>query len=116
MPRTAGKTNYKNDVLLNIISLVMPSGQVGWETVAQRYKETLNEADVRPYEDIRRHFQEKLCNRGLKPTGISSKTVAIERAQNIQAEINRRNAFGAIGTAPDSGMNYNNNITTNIVI
>ena len=73
MGRVAGLSNYKNGILLDVIEQLMPKGQVGWQAVADRYQIVSGETIARAYDDIRRHFIEKLCNNFKKPTGDTKK-------------------------------------------
>ena len=54
--RKKGCPNYKKDILLNVISDVLPAGQVGWTTVANRYMIATSENLLRDGVDIKRHF------------------------------------------------------------
>ena len=67
--RVAGTTNYKNDILLNVIDAILPVGSKEWETVAQRYLAASGEQYLRSPDDIKRHFTTKCCNGFKKPTG-----------------------------------------------
>ena len=90
--------NYQNTVLLDIIGEVMPAGALQWETVAARYFEISGEAAPRDADAIKRHFNDKLCNGGKKPTGQGgSKTDLILRAQRIKLSIYQRQAIGSAG-------------------
>ena len=56
--------------------------------VAERYQEASGETLLRDGPDLRRHFIQKLCNRGIKPTGNSGeKNGATKRAQEIYESI-----------------------------
>ena len=53
----AGARNYHNDILVDIIDDVCPSGAEGWELVASSYQE------------VKEHWVRKLCNNFKKLTG-----------------------------------------------
>eukprot|EP01035_Chromulina_nebulosa_P019560 gene19560-25460_t len=84
-----GKT-YNTNILLDVIENVKPVGIFMWKEVAKKYQEATNELKLRDYDDIKRHFIEKLCNRGIKLTNKTIKSEVIERAQAIQAMIFQR--------------------------
>ena len=91
--------NYNNELLLTIIKEVLPAGQNKWEEVATRYHEASMENERRDSESIKRHFNDKLCNGGKKPTGKSGdeKTDLILRAQRIKRAILEHQAVGILG-------------------
>ena len=90
--------NYKNTILLDIIAEVLPAGAQQWETVASRYFDMSGEAAPRDADMIKRHFNDKLCNGGKKPTGeAGSKTDLILRAQRIKLCIYQRQSIGSAG-------------------
>lgn len=68
MGRATGTSNYNNAVLMGIVSTQLPSGSEGWKNVAILYKQQSNEAFARDPDDIKRHWNEKLCNKFKKPT------------------------------------------------
>jgi hypothetical protein len=43
MMRKDGSVNYKNNLLISIIEVILPNGELGWEAVAIAYQERLNE-------------------------------------------------------------------------
>eukprot|EP01035_Chromulina_nebulosa_P001212 gene1212-1632_t len=96
-----GRT-YNTTVLLNIIESVKPVGMYMWQEVAKRYQEATNESTLRDHDDIKRHFIEKLCNRGMKPTGRSTKSEEVDRAQAIQARILQESSIGQFGGENDN--------------
>jgi hypothetical protein len=67
--RKAGTTNYKKEILLNVIATVLPSGAEGWNLVAQKYQIKSAETFLRDATDLKRHFTEKLCDRNRTRTG-----------------------------------------------
>ena len=95
--RRNGIPNYKKDKLLNIIDSVRPIGPNEWQEVARMYKESSGEAEERPYLDVKRHFYEKLCNGGKKPTGRSQPPEDVQRALVIQRKILEKSNVGVYG-------------------
>jgi hypothetical protein len=88
--KRAGTPNYKNELLLNVVELVLPSGAEQWKIVAQRYQQSSGEAFLRFYDDVRIHFNEKLCKKNQRQTGINNKSAPlpyVARAQEIQRKI-----------------------------
>ncbi len=39
-----GIVNYKNKILVTIVSQILPNGEYGWQTIALTYQEQSNEA------------------------------------------------------------------------
>ena len=72
--KKTGTPNYKNDMLLNCIDIILPAGPEGWKTVASRYQIVSGEAGLRFYDDVRRHFFTKLCKNGKRQTGLNNKS------------------------------------------
>ena len=90
--------NYKNSLLLDIISEVLPAGALQWEVVATRYFELSGETEKRDADSIKRHFNDKLCNGGKKPTGESgTKNEVIFTAQRIKLNILQNQSIGNVG-------------------
>ena len=88
--KRAGTTNYKNDVLLNLVEFYRPAGNEQWKIVAQRYQEVSKEAFLRSHDDVKRHFNNKLCKKNQSQTGINNKSgplPLVARAQEIQRKI-----------------------------
>jgi hypothetical protein len=69
MPRTKGAVNYKNDMLINIISEILPNGEYGWQAVSFAYHEQSKEDQPRNTDNLKRHWIKTLCNGMKKPTG-----------------------------------------------
>jgi hypothetical protein len=90
--------NYKNCLLLDIISEILPAGAMQWEVVATRYFELSGETEKRDADSIKRHFNDKLCNGGKKPTGESgNKNELIFTAQRIKLNILQNQSIGNVG-------------------
>lgn len=82
-----GVSNYKNDILLNVVEEVQPTQAPMWQIVAQRYQDMSGEITIREAKDIRRHFTtlRNLGTHGKKATkSASSKNGANHREQNGQ--------------------------------
>jgi hypothetical protein len=71
MPRGLGSPNYNNEVLIQIVDTLKPTGAAGWENVAVLCQSRSKEIKLREYEDVKRQWIEKLCNKMKKPTGRS---------------------------------------------
>jgi hypothetical protein len=69
MPRARGKANYKVELLIDVVEEKLPQGALGWQEVAALYQFRSQESVLRDYEDVNRHWTEKLCNKFKKPTG-----------------------------------------------
>lgn len=82
MPRVKGKVNYKKEVLLQVVREVLPSGALGWEEVSRIYQERSSEGERRNGEDVKRHWQEKCCNRFMKPTHMQTRCLPLCRRGN----------------------------------
>ena len=88
--KRAGTPNYKNDLLLNVVEAVLPAGAEQWKIVAQRYQQSSGESFLRFYDDVRRHFNDKLCKKNQRQTGLNNKSAPllhVARAQEIQRKI-----------------------------
>ncbi len=60
-----GAVNYKNEVLIKIVSEILPNGEYGWQVVANAYQEeTICNAT-----DQKKHWIKNVCNNMKKPTG-----------------------------------------------
>jgi TATA-binding protein-associated factor Taf7 len=92
--RTNGAKNYKNDKLLDILSLELPTGAYQWKKVAEQYKLASGEDIERDPTDIKSHFLKKLCNNGQKPTGVKTLTPIQDKAVKIYAAMQRKEAAG----------------------
>ena len=77
------KAQYKNSILLSILEKVLPSNVTDWEAVCAEYQNQSGEDILRDVDSIKRHFNEKLCNKHQKVTGESSASALIARAQII---------------------------------
>jgi hypothetical protein len=99
MPRVKGKVNYKKEVLLQVVREVLPSGALGWEEVTRIYQERSSEEERRNGDDVKRHWQEKCCNKFQKPTGATgAQNDFIYRAQEVQRQIMKNNQMSIMST------------------
>ena len=70
MPHTKGAVNYKNDLLINIISEILPNGDYEWQDVSFAYPEQSKEELPRKTDDLKRHWIKTICNKmKKKPMG-----------------------------------------------
>ena len=67
--RERGVPNYKNEILIRIISEMLPNGEYAWQAVAATYHVESGEALVRNSDDLKKHWVKNLCNGMKKPTG-----------------------------------------------
>ena len=86
MPWAKGAKNYKNDILIPIITEILPNGEYGWSAVALAYQEQVQEDDPDNTDDPRRHWVKNLCQNMKKPMGKpgenndrTHRCIAIER-------------------------------------
>ena len=98
--KKTGTPNYKNDMLLNCIDIILPAGPEGWKTVASRYQIVSGKAGLRFYDDVRRHFFTKLCKNGKRQTGLNNKSAPlpqVARAQDIYRKMLSNEATMRVG-------------------
>ena len=69
MPWAKGAKNYKNDLLIPIVTEILPNGEFGWAAVALAYQEQAQEKDPRNTDDLKRQWIKNLCQNMKKPTG-----------------------------------------------
>ena len=88
------KPNYKAKFLLDVVDLVLP---IGRQEVSQRYKAESGDADLRDWQDLKRYFVEKLCDKNRKPTGESAPKPQVARAQAIHEKMLRKEGAAVNG-------------------
>jgi hypothetical protein len=71
MPRARGKANYKVELLIEVVEEKLPQGALGWQEVAALYQFRSQESVLRDYEDVKRHWTEKLT--GDQPASTAKK-------------------------------------------
>ena len=91
------RPNYKAKILLDVVDFVLPIGSVQWQEVAQRYKAESGDADLRDWQDLKRYFVEKLCDKNRKPTGESAPKPQVARAQAIHEKMLRKEGAAVYG-------------------
>jgi hypothetical protein len=102
MPRQVGARNYKNDVLISIISEILPNGEYGWEAVAIAYQEQSREECKHDTDDLKRHWIRNLCKGMKKPTGQpGAANDRVLRCIAIEQKILEKTHSGLLGI-PDS--------------
>ena len=92
-----GKPNYKSSILLKVVRSILPASKLGWEEVAEDYKLSTKEEDLRGYEDVKRHFIKKMCDSNKKVTGSSAPHTAVLAAQKVYQEILEKEGGGDYG-------------------
>lgn len=98
--RDRGVSNYNNELLLEVIKMLKPVSTSDWQRVATRYAELKSDSIVRDGATIKRHFHEKMCNKGLKPTGSAAtdkRGQAIREAQKVLHAIMESVSTGIYG-------------------
>ena len=103
MPRKQGTANYKVDLLIEVVEEKLPQGTLGWQEVAALYQFRSQEGSLRDYDDVKRHWTEKLCNKFKKPTGDPGDPVCdrILRCQRIHQRILAKSSSVLMGVASD---------------
>lgn len=102
--RGVGVPNYKNELLINVVEAVLPDGALQWGIVAQRYKESSGEKELRDTHDIKRHFtiHKNMCDNGKKVTGSAAPKPQVARCQAIWEKILRKSAASNCGGGSSS--------------
>jgi hypothetical protein len=83
MTKQFGTGRYNNKAVLAAVRLIKPRGSIGWNRVANEYKERSKEVKVCDPSALKRHFMEKLCGKGKKPTGRSAPHPLLAEAQEV---------------------------------
>jgi hypothetical protein len=99
--RKVGAKSYDKAKLLNIIEAVLPSGSFGWSEVCTKYQQASGETIDRDWTAVKRYFIDKLCDNNKKPTGKSSPTPEVARAQKIYNKILESAGAGNLGQTAD---------------
>ena len=98
--RGCGVANYRNEILINIVSNILPNGEYAWQAVATAYQAESGERDLRDTTDLKKHWHKVLCNGGKKPTGkpgaITERTF---RCIAIERQILDRTSSGMMGAS-----------------
>jgi hypothetical protein len=99
MPRAKGRANYKVDVLILVVEELLSNGTQGWQEAATLYQHRSGELILSNYDDLKRHWVEKCCNKFRKPTGIPGdpKRDMILRCQRIQQRIHAKTSSTIVG-------------------
>ena len=92
-----GRPNYKNSILLKVIRSILPASKLEWEEVADDYKLSTKEEDLRGYEDVKCHFIKKVCNSNKNVTGSSAPHAVVLAAQKVYQEILEKEGSGDYG-------------------
>jgi hypothetical protein len=99
--RGTGVKNYKNDKLMDILEVHLPTGADQWKNVAKLYKISSGEEFERDYADIKKHFYTRLCNNGAKPTGSKTLTPSQDRALKIFVAMQRKESACTVAEEED---------------
>ncbi len=101
--------NYRNEVLINIVSNLLPNGEYAWQAVATAYQAESGEKDPWDTSDLKKHWHKVLCNGGKKPTGKpGANTDRIFRCIAIERQILEKTSSGMMGA---SSLEDENNIS-----
>jgi hypothetical protein len=105
MPHTNGAVNYKNDLLINIISEILPNGDYEWQDVSFAYPEQSKEEIPRNTDDLKRHWMKTICNKmKKKPMGKPGRGVndRIYQGISIEKKILNKTHLGMLGLSTDN--------------
>ena len=101
--------NYRNEILINIVSNLLPNGEYAWQAIATAYQAESGEIDPRDTSDLKKHWHKVLCNGGKKPTGKpGANTDRIFRCIAIERQILDKTSSGMMGA---SSLEDENNIS-----
>jgi hypothetical protein len=107
--RSRGVMNYKNEILINIISNLLPNDEYAWQAVATAYHAESGETDICDTSDLKKHWHKVLCNGGKKPTGKpGAVTDRIFGCIAIEQQILDKTSSGMMGA---SSLEDENNIS-----
>jgi hypothetical protein len=96
--------HYKNKLLMDIVQDILPISTTDWEQVSIQYFSRSQESSQRSVEDLKRQWKEKLCNKGIKPTGKAGDGKdQIFAAQNIEKLIFQKKNVGCNGDSSSEG-------------
>lgn len=103
MPKRPGIPNYNNEVFVEIVARLLPTGSEDWKQVAQLYQVRAKKNEGRDPDDLKRHWVEKLCFKYKKPTGKAGDPSSdrILRCQKIQRQIQERTQSMLYGAGSD---------------
>ncbi len=105
--RKSGTPNYKNGLLISIVKEKKPNGALQWQDVAEEYHKRSGEALMRNPDDIKKHWNNVLCNKCNKPTGRSGGiTDRILHCIRIQGEIMKKTDSVMMGADSDDDVQY----------
>ncbi len=69
MLRRKGSMNYKYNFLINIVLVILPNGELGWQAVAHAHHEQSKKEIVGDSSDLKKHWFKTLCNGMKRPMG-----------------------------------------------
>jgi hypothetical protein len=64
-----GKAELQGLSFIQVVEEKLPNGVQGWQEVAFLYQQQSGELVLQDYEDVKRHWVNKCCNKFKKPTG-----------------------------------------------
>ena len=96
--RSGGVSNYRNNILIEVVKLYLPQGLEAWRAVALAYQRESMEAVLCRGEDLRDNWNKKLCNRMQKLTSKPGEnTHRIFRCIEIERRIQDEAAAAILG-------------------
>jgi hypothetical protein len=105
--RKSGTPNYKNGLLISIIKEKLPNGALQWQDVAEEYHKKSGELLMRNPDDIKKHWNNVLCNKCNKPMGRSGGiTDRILHCIRIQGDIMKKTDSVMMGADSDDDVQY----------
>jgi hypothetical protein len=105
MAHRKGSVNYKNKVLIKLISKILPNCEYGWQAVAMAYQEKTKEEALHDCSDVKKHLIKNLCNNMKKPTGMTGEDGNwINRCMAIEKKSMMKTHLGLFGfTSEEEG-------------
>jgi hypothetical protein len=104
MARRKGSVNYKNEVLIQLISKILPNGEYSWQAVAMAYQERTKEEAFHNCTDVKKHWIKNLCNNMKKPIDWTGEDGdRINWCMTIEKKIMRRTHLEMLGFTLDEG-------------
>ena len=98
----AGAVNYKKNLVIGVVSSVLPTGMEAWRIVALRYWSMSGETCLRDAADVKRFFMSKCVNLTKILTGESAPAQLTRRANEIYEDILSKENAQSYGAAEDS--------------
>jgi hypothetical protein len=102
--------NYNSRLLLEVIRGILPAGADAWQRVAETYQVRSGEANLRDKDDVKRHFNQKMCMNNKKPTsGTQDHKELVKDSQEVHRLILSKFAaegYGSENSSDESDNDY----------